>query len=216
MGDWFEGDWFEERVQAGTEDAAERYGLRVEDIEDWLADNITAENSGATPTEDIEKAARALTSCREARRGANADSARLRIELVPRALWGKSLAKQKPRREWDTIRRAIYARAGGRCAACGDSTDRLICHEVWDYDDERHTARLVELKGICPNCNLTTHYGRAINIGREEEAFDHLLSVNGWTAEETEAYVEDAFEKWQERSEHSWTLDASELPRLLR
>lgn len=117
--------------------------------------------------------------------------------------------------QWDVIRRAVYARAGRHCEVCGGETDKLVCHEVWCYDDARHVARLVGLQAICRACNLATHFGRARNIGMDEEALDHLMDVNRWTREEAATYVAQAFEQWAERSEHLWQLDTSELTQLL-
>jgi len=140
---------------------------------------------------------------------------RLTVELVPQSLWRKSLARTLRRGQWDMIRSSIYARAGGHCETCGEPSAKLVCHEVWDYDDERRVARLAELTAICPRCNLSTHFGRARTIGREEEALNHLMTVNGWTLEKTRSYIGRAFEEWAERSKHSWTLDTSAITSLV-
>jgi hypothetical protein len=102
---------------------------------------------------------------------------RLPIELVPSPLWGKSLASQMQRRQWDVIRRSVYARAGGYCEICHNQSQRLLCHEVWDYDDERRVARLAGLVAICPACNLSTHIGRAQRMGIWDEARNHLVGA---------------------------------------
>jgi hypothetical protein len=140
-------------------------------------------------------------------------SPKLTIELVPDPLWGKSLANTHPK--WDWISRAVRASAGGSCEICDKPSSSLQCHEVWDYDDERHVGRLIELLAICPACHLSTHIGRAQAIGKSDEAIDHLMEVNGWTVDQALPYVANALGEWEWRSEASWTLDTSALPDLV-
>jgi hypothetical protein len=48
---------------------------------------------------------------------------------------------------------------------------------VWDYKGNKQI--LVRLEAICRMCHLTQHMGYASTIGKEREAFRHLLKVNG-------------------------------------
>jgi predicted restriction endonuclease len=41
------------------------------------------------------------------------------------------------RKEWDKLRKEVYAEYGHRCGICG-AQGRLNCHERWSYDDETH------------------------------------------------------------------------------
>jgi hypothetical protein len=140
----------------------------------------------------------------------------LTIEMIPRPLHRKGLSNLLKRKLWDVIGRSVRARAQGRCEICDKESKRLDCHEVWSYDDERRVARLVGLKAICSACHLSTHLGRAMSIGRQEQAFDHLMEVNGWTWHEARPYVAHAMEEYVMRSKNAWVLDVSELPNIVQ
>jgi 5-methylcytosine-specific restriction endonuclease McrA len=77
---------------------------------------------------------------------------KLNIELVPEPLWGKSLATTLKRSEWDRVRRIVYQRQGFKCGIC-KAEGRLLCHEIWSYDDESHVQTLVGFKAVCTDCN---------------------------------------------------------------
>ena len=83
----------------------------------------------------------------------------LRYELVPRPLWGVSLCRRLKGARWDRLRAEVRTEAGGRCRCCGDETTRMVCHEVWDYDEDAGCATLCAFRLICPECNLVTHRG---------------------------------------------------------
>lgn len=62
-------------------------------------------------------------------------------------------------RDWDRLRRMIYARAGQRCEACGLGSDRerqrwLEAHERWSYLPATATTPptqvLTRLICLCP------------------------------------------------------------------
>jgi len=140
---------------------------------------------------------------------------RLTIELVPKGQWGANLRSELPKAEWDRLRRATYAAAGQRCEICGGRGPKwpVECHERWRYDEETKTQHLEGLIALCPSCHEVKHIGRAGSIGRGREATEHLMKVNGWTLEEAQSYINDAFETWTRRSEESWTLDVTWLAR---
>ena len=45
----------------------------------------------------------------------------------------------------------------------------------------------------------------------KEEALEHLMLVNEWDLQKANDYIEDAFDLWQERNKHGWTVDISFL-----
>jgi hypothetical protein len=68
---------------------------------------------------------------------------RLRYELVPRPLWGLSVHRRLKRSLWRRLRDEIRAEVEDRCECCGETqTTRMVCHEVWDYDDAGGSATL--------------------------------------------------------------------------
>jgi 5-methylcytosine-specific restriction endonuclease McrA len=137
----------------------------------------------------------------------------LTIELVPLTCWQTNVRSAVPRKAWDQLRRRVYADAGNRCEVCGERGTRpaLHCHEVWEYDDERHVQRLARMVALCPSCHAVKHIGRSAGFGYGEDALRQLARVNDWTLEEARAYAVAAFEQWHERSTHEWTLDLDGL-----
>lgn len=137
----------------------------------------------------------------------------LSIELVPSTCWYTNVRSNVPATEWDILRRAVYRRAGNRCEICvgRGKTHPVECHEVWHYDDATRVQRLTGLAALCPACHQVKHIGLANVQGKSAQALSHLAKVNGWSANQARAYVEQAFELWARRSEHEWQLDLSLL-----
>jgi hypothetical protein len=137
---------------------------------------------------------------------------RLKIELVPTPLWGKTLARTSSD-EWDVLRREVYKRVNYRCEICGGNGPRhpVECHEIWFYDDKRNIQELGGFMGICPACHSAKHYGRSSAHGNEEQVRIHLMKVNGWTENELARYVKVCYKVWRERSKRKWTQDFSWL-----
>ena len=75
----------------------------------------------------------------------------------------------------------------------------MVCHEVWDYDDDTGCTTLCAFRLICPERNLVTHRGMAGNIGLAERADAQLVSVNGISLDEAHDYGQ-AHAKWADRS----------------
>jgi hypothetical protein len=142
------------------------------------------------------------------------DSApRLTVELVPQTCWFSNVRDRVSREDWDRMRSRVYEHAGRRCEVCGGrgSKHPVECHEVWEYDERTAVQRLVRMIALCPACHEVKHMGLAGIKGRGEIAAAHLAAVNGWTAQLTARYIEEAFALWEERSERTWSLDVSAL-----
>ena len=139
---------------------------------------------------------------------------KLRFGLVPDGCWYTNLRSALPKEVWDRIRRAAYARAGGRCCICG-AAGRLEAHEVWSYDDNKHIQKLEDVIAVCPTCHEVIHIGRTSLMGREKEAQAHFMKVNGATQSEYHAALGQANREHAERSRHEWVTDISKLKTLL-
>jgi hypothetical protein len=137
----------------------------------------------------------------------------LTIELVPASSWGANLRSVLPKRDWDILRKKTYRLAGHRCEICGGKGSRhpVECHEVWDYDDEALVQTLVRLIALCPSCHEVKHFGLAEKRGKGPRAFGHMMRVNGWRQDQAQGHLYQAFDKWQARSRHEWTLDLTWL-----
>jgi hypothetical protein len=143
----------------------------------------------------------------------------LRPKLVPRPLQRRSVFHALKRdKRWKEIRQLVIARAGGCCEICGESREKgMICHEVWQYDDGLHVARLTGFQLICPPCNLVLHVGGSGNIWGGDPsgtmsadattiALEHLMRVNCIQFDEAIAMLVEANHEFDERSKHQWSV----------
>jgi hypothetical protein len=139
--------------------------------------------------------------------------ARLTIELVPKTSWYNNVRALVDELTWDRIRRQVYRQADYRCEICGGKGPEhpVECHEVWRYDDRTRVQLLVRMIALCPACHQVKHIGFANVQGKGAQARAHLARVNGWTLEQTDAHISQAFGVWAQRSGGPWTLDLEGL-----
>lgn len=140
---------------------------------------------------------------------------KLNFELVPDSCWYSNLRSALPKEAWDRIRKKAYARAGGKCMICGALSSRLDAHEQWEYDDEKGVQKLKNVVAVCRACHEVIHIGRTQLMGREREASEHFMKVNGCTYAEYRKALGEANEKHRERSRREWQLDVSELNKFM-
>ena len=142
--------------------------------------------------------------------------------LVPRPLQGRSvyneLYKTKRRKDWDVLRRTVLEAGANSCIHCKASYEsRMVCHEVWAYDDFNHIATLIAFELVCRDCDSVLHFGKTLLIGgrKGDDAMDdlaeqgiaHLMKVNGITKRQAMKMIDDAFGKWMDRSEYeTWSI----------
>ena len=144
---------------------------------------------------------------------------RLTIELVPKTCHFSNVRTCLSTTNWDKIRKISYENANNKCEICGDTgknqghKHNVECHEIWNYDEETLTQKLIGLISLCPKCHQVKHIGRAIAIGKKDECYRHLIYVNKWTIEQVQNHVLASFELHKERSKYEWTLDLSLLTR---
>jgi hypothetical protein len=147
---------------------------------------------------------------------------RLTPALVPRPLFGRSvyneLRRTKRRKQWEALRRTVLEAASNTCARCAATYDsRMVCNELWAYDDINHIATLTAFEIVCRDCDSVLHFGKSLLIGskkgdeamanRADQAIVHLMKVNGITEKQAHNLIDDAFGKWMERSKHkTWAI----------
>jgi hypothetical protein len=156
-------------------------------------------------------------AARERWGGGRARGMNLVIELVPRPLWGRSLAQLMPRYRWQKLRAEILKRDGERCSVCASETKPLICDEVWDYEDAGRVAHLRRLRIICRMCSFVKHFGHAGTLAQDgrldlEAVIEHFCRVNACDRAAFEQHRDAAGDVWLERSrrQQDWTVDFGE------
>lgn len=133
----------------------------------------------------------------------------LEIELVPSPLWHKSLKDILSRSEWDKIRKEIYKKYRYKCGICG-SEGKMICHNIFEYDDVKYIQKLTDFISLCFLCNCVKHLGWSAEHLSEEDydkVIRHFMKVNNCGRETFDKCEEYAAKKWAERSAHTWTQD---------
>jgi hypothetical protein len=138
---------------------------------------------------------------------------RLTVELVPKTSWYHNVRALVDEMTWDRIRHQVWRQAEYRCEICGGRGPEhpVECHEVWRYDDRTRVQALVRMIALCPACHQVKHLGLANVQGRGAQARAHLARVNGWTLARADAYIDEAFGVWAQRSQGPWTLDLGGL-----
>ena len=138
-------------------------------------------------------------------------SMNLTIESSPQTTHGQTLQRLMRPGEWKKLRETEMARSGHHCEACG-ATGILHCHEVWDYDDDKHVQRLKNFMVLCQTCHIFKHldsiYARAIE-GRLEwsDVVEHYIRVNDCSGLRFWRDRKAALAKWKRREKHKWEVD---------
>lgn len=135
---------------------------------------------------------------------------KLNFEMVPEECWYKNLRSFLKPADWDIIRRDAYRRAGGKCMICGRPARRLEAHEKWEYDEERHLQKLVDVLALCHDCHSVVHISRTYLVGDGERAMRHFMKVNGCTQSDFHLALKEANEEYLRRNKiEDWTTDIS-------
>ena len=145
---------------------------------------------------------------------------KLTAELVPETVWFANLRKLLPRKDWDRIRKEVYARQDQKCVICG-ATGRLNCHEVWQYDDANRIQRLRGFVALCTMCHHVKHLGIANILATQghldyQDLVQHFMAVNECDRKTFEDYRTRVFDEWEERSKHDWSVDFGEYAEILK
>lgn len=149
----------------------------------------------------------------------NSTQPKLTIELVPSSSFYKNVRSEVTSRQWNSLRKTCYKKAGHVCEICGDTglnqgrTHAVECHEIWSY--ENGIQKLEGLIALCPNCHAAKHAGLARIQGREHVVIQQLMKVNSISEQQALMQVEQAFELWHKRSQRNWLLDISLIDKLL-
>ncbi len=146
---------------------------------------------------------------------------KLRIELVPRPLWCKSLRCLLPGEIWDKIWVKYYGKHGGKCEVCGWPKRPLHLHEEWKYDDKKHIQKLSRLRFLCEKCHWTVHLGQGqIEVGGTELNYNdivkHFCKVNRCSKRDFNRCSNEARRIWEKRSEYEWKQDFGKYRRLYK
>lgn len=139
----------------------------------------------------------------------------LNIEPVPTSSRFASVRKYLSHAQFNTLKKAIFVRAGYRCEICLENgfeqghEHPVELHEVFQYDDVRGVQKLTALMCVCPNCNTVKNIelSRAKGSAQFQAALQRLSSVNAWNETQAKSYYQHILEVWRERSKKDWELN---------
>jgi hypothetical protein len=144
---------------------------------------------------------------------------KLRLELVPKPLYGRNLRSDIEgigRARWKRLRLQTIDVCGGKCVICG-ATDKLHGHEVWKYEEKKTvgTATLVKLDVVCRTCHNISHWGNTllmINAGLMKHETHllfrrHFRRINRCRQADFDRHVLSSFSEWRRRSKKKWKVD---------
>jgi hypothetical protein len=144
---------------------------------------------------------------------------KLEIDLVPQTAWYSNLRTKISKKDWDEIRKRSYSETGNKCAICG-AEEKLNCHEIWEYDDEKYIQKLKGFIALCDDCHMIKHIGFA-GIQNSKGLLDmnklikHFMKVNDVDRKTFDIHYEKSFEMWKGRSQHNWKTDLAEWSKLV-
>jgi len=138
---------------------------------------------------------------------------KLSVELIPKTAWGSNVRDLLSPKEWKALRDQVCNKANNVCEICGGFGPKHLteCHEIFEYDDKNHIQTLTGMISLCPPCHMVKHIGFAHSQGRYSEALFHFMKINDLKKRPAEEYIGEAFELWQERSQHQWITNLSYL-----
>lgn len=131
-------------------------------------------------------------------------------EMLPVTTWEQNIRHKRGPEVWDRMRKHAYKAAGHRCEICGDQ-GKLEAHEAWSLANETCVQKLDRIIALCPVCHKAHHLGIARRLGMFDDVRRQLQRVNGWTARQVDAGIQEAYEVWQQRCDWPWTVDLSWL-----
>jgi hypothetical protein len=144
---------------------------------------------------------------------------KLRLELVPKPLYGRNLRSETEgigRARWKRLRLQAIEACGGKCIIC-EGTDKLHGHEVWKYDEKKTvgTVTLLKVDAVCRTCHNISHWGNTslmISAGlmkRETHLLfrRHFRRINRCRQAEFDRHILSSFAEWRRRSKKKWKVD---------
>jgi hypothetical protein len=138
----------------------------------------------------------------------------LTIDPIPEQNWKKNLAHFLPKEKWDILRRNIYKQYGYKCGIC-NAVGVMNCHEMWIFDDKKHTQKLIGLIALCTKCHDVKHLGRSLAMVAQKvytqeyylELINHFLTTNKCTIEDFYEYQTKVKVELKMHSENKYTVD---------
>ena len=138
------------------------------------------------------------------------DNFKLTIDLLPKGAWNNDLSKTLSQKDWNILREFCYKKANHKCQICGERTDDLDAHEVWQFDEKNKTQTLKDIIGVCSKCHGVIHFRNSVRLGYGELAKKHFLKVNQCSEMEFASHLHKALIEYDQRNKiFRWKMIAN-------
>ena len=138
------------------------------------------------------------------------DNFKLTIDLLPKGAWNNDLSKTLSTKDWDILRKLCYEKSNHKCQICGERTDDLDAHEVWQFDEKNKTQTLKDIIGVCSKCHGVIHFRNSVRLGYGELAKKHFLKVNQCSEMEFASHLNKALIEYEQRNKiFRWKMIAN-------
>lgn len=131
-------------------------------------------------------------------------------DLLPRGCTLNNIRFDLEPESWDRLSKLLFKRANNRCECC-HTDEKLEAHERWAFDIKKQLMSLKRIILLCHACHQTTHIDYATKQGKEREARQHLMRVNGYDQKEAWDHINEAKEIQEELNQFTWKMDISLL-----
>ena len=140
---------------------------------------------------------------------------KLTIELVPSSSWNQNLRSLLKPQMWGRLKKEVYKKYDYKCSICR-AGGKLHAHEVWEYDDEKHIQKLIDIIALCSKCHTVKHIGLAGILASQgktnfKNLVKHFMKVNNCGRDVFEKHQAEAFKKFEERSHYEWQIELNNL-----
>lgn len=131
------------------------------------------------------------------------ESFKLTIELIPETSWYDNARNLMGREKWEELRKRVIKDYKYRCGICGNPPP-LECHEMWEFDDEKHIQKLTGFIALCRKCHAVKHVG--LSELRGKDVMEHFMKINSCDEKTFKEAKQKAYELFEKRSRESFRV----------
>ena len=131
--------------------------------------------------------------------------------LVPEQSFKTNLRYIFSKKDWNTIRAAVYRRDEYKCTICKRDNIPLHAHEDWIYDYENGLQKLDGIISLCDLCHNNIHLGYSGSVGVEsrEKNIQHWCKINKQNEDNFKKYIFNVFVLWKFKNKIQWKVVAN-------
>ncbi|MCY9666465.1 hypothetical protein M5X11_16090 [Paenibacillus alginolyticus] len=142
---------------------------------------------------------------------------KLKLELLPEATWKHNLRLRLTPYKWQKLSKYINSENNYTCEICGavksEHFKKFDCHEVWKFDENEKTQKLVRLQTLCFLCHNVKHFGYAGSQDwiDKDTLIQHFLLINQVSREIFDQHLSESEKQWNYRNSIVWDIQFQEI-----